>query len=275
MRADAWLLDVTEESDPGAADITPLDAHERERAAAFRRPVDRHLYTVAHLALRTLLAGLLGARPADLVFGREPCPCCGAPHGRPVLATPGPPPLHFSLSHTPGLVLVATAPVPVGADVEHRPAPESVRDLVSVLHPRERAEIEGEPEGEPRAAALGRIWARKEAYLKGLGTGLGRDPALDDLGGDPVREPGRHPEGWAVRDLLCGPRHHGAVALRTLVPGTKPAPGTGTGPGPGPGFGSESGSGSAPGSASGAEPRLRRFPSLAALRAEPPAPLGE
>ncbi|MFE4589906.1 4'-phosphopantetheinyl transferase family protein [Streptomyces laurentii] len=255
-RADAWLLDVTEEPGSGsghgpgpgdALDLTPLDAHERERAAAFLRPADRHLYAVAHLALRTILGGLLGERPAGLVFGRDTCPCCGGPHGRPVLAVPSPP-LHFSLSHTPGRVLVATAPVPVGADVEGRPAPESVRDLATVLHPRERAEVEAEPDPERRAAVFGRIWARKEAYLKGLGTGLGRDPGLDDLGGDldgdPVREPGRHPAGWSVYDLPCGPRHHGALALRAA-----PRPAAG--------------------------PRLRHFGSLAALRSELPTPAGE
>ncbi|GAA3390924.1 4'-phosphopantetheinyl transferase family protein [Streptomyces roseoviridis] len=229
MQAEVWLLELDET--PGAAfaaglDTTVLDARERERAAAFVRPVDRTLYTAAHVALRTVLGGLLGERPEDLAFTREPCPCCGAAHGRPALAVPGgdpsvPPPLHFSLSHTRGMVLIATAPVPVGADVELRPAPETVADLLSVLHPRERADIEAEEEPGRRAAAFGRIWARKEAYLKGLGTGLGRATTLDDLGGDGdgdqagAGEHGRRPEGWTLYDLPCGPAHHAAVALRS------------------------------------------------------------
>ncbi|MFI8960828.1 4'-phosphopantetheinyl transferase family protein [Streptomyces sp. NPDC053493] len=230
MQADAWLLELDETPDAGRAaefavkfaaglDTGPLDARERERAAAFVRPVDRALYTAAHLALRTVLGGLLGERPGDLVFTREPCPCCGAPHGRPALAARGtaataPPPLHFSLSHTRGRVLIATAPVPVGADVELRPGPEAVRDLLSVLHPGERAEVEAVAHPVRRAAAFGRIWARKEAYLKGLGTGLGRATTLDDLSGEPA--------GWTVDDLDAGPDHHAAVALRSARPATRP-----------------------------------------------------
>ncbi|MFF5974408.1 4'-phosphopantetheinyl transferase family protein [Streptomyces sp. NPDC012769] len=234
MQAEVWLLELDETPEAAFAaglDTTLLDARERERAAAFVRSVDRVLYTAAHVALRTVLGGLLGERPEDLVFTREPCPCCGAPHGRPALAVPGgeasaPPPLHFSLSHTRGMVLIATAPVPVGADVELRPAPETVADLLSVLHPRERADIEAEEEPGRRAAAFGRIWARKEAYLKGLGTGLGRGTTLDDLGGDgtgtgPAGER-RHPAGWTLHDLPCGPAHHGAVALRSPHATTEP-----------------------------------------------------
>ncbi|MER7516211.1 4'-phosphopantetheinyl transferase superfamily protein [Streptomyces sp. NPDC126499] len=236
MQAEVWLLELDET--PGAAfpaglDTTVLDARERERAAAFVRPADRTLYTAAHIALRTVLGGLLGERPGDLAFTREPCPCCGLAHGRPALAVPGgdlsvPPPLHFSLSHTRGMVLIATAPVPVGADVELRPAPETVADVLSVLHPRERADVEAEEEPGRRAAAFGRIWARKEAYLKGLGTGLGRAAHLDDLGGDgDVGDGGegghgRHPEGWTVYDLPCGPAHHAAVALRSPRATTRP-----------------------------------------------------
>lgn len=213
MQAEAWFLEVDATLSADALDTTALDAHERQRAASFVRATDRALYTVAHLALRTLLARRLGQRPEELVFGREPCPCCGAAHGRPVLAVPEPP-LHFSLSHTDGLVLVATAPVPVGADAQRRPAPEDVPGLLPALHPGERAALGTMPDPARRAAAFGRLWARKEAYLKGLGTGLGRDTTLDDLGADPA--------GWTVDDLPCGPRHHAAVALLAPRDRTEP-----------------------------------------------------
>lgn len=58
------------------------------------------------------------------------------------------------------------------------------------------------PEGCPTAFA--RLWARKEAYLKGLGTGFGRDIAADDVRGDLP--------GWCVTDLPAGPGHAAAVA---------------------------------------------------------------
>ncbi|MEU8763004.1 4'-phosphopantetheinyl transferase superfamily protein [Streptomyces sp. NPDC048659] len=218
MQAEAWFLEVGPPGPAPAVRTAPavpavFDAHERRRLAAFVRDADRELYTVAHLALRTLLARGLGRAPGELVFAREPCPCCGAAHGRPVLAEPEPP-LHFSLSHTEGLVLVALAPVPVGADAQLRPAPGDVPALLPALHPDERAAVAATPGTARRAAAFGRLWARKEAYLKGLGTGLGRATTLDDLGADPA--------GWTVDDLPCGPRHHAALALRAPRPATVP-----------------------------------------------------
>ncbi|MFE5297308.1 4'-phosphopantetheinyl transferase family protein [Streptomyces sp. NPDC056632] len=260
MQADAWLLDLDETRDAALVarlDASVLDTRERERAAAFVRAADRALYITAHVVLRTVLAELHDVRPEDLVFTREPCPCCGAPHGRPALdaATLSVPPLHFSLSHTRGRILIATAPVPVGADVELRPEPTAVEELLSVLHPLERAEIEaagdaaGGPAGEPtgRAAAFGRIWARKEAYLKGLGTGLGRAPHLDYVGGAP--EAGGAPEGRqepadATREPTqamlepTAPRPWAAPAPATTprlptVPAPAPAPRLPTAPAPG------------------------------------------
>ena len=60
-----------------------------------------------------------------------------------------------------------------------------------------------------RAGAL-RRWVRKEAYLKGLGTGLGLDPATVDLSVDPP--------GWQVLDIPAGSGAMSAVAVRTDGP---------------------------------------------------------
>jgi phosphopantetheinyl transferase len=49
-------------------------------------PADRHRYQVAHVMLRRVLAGHLGTDPSRLTFGRQRCPTCGGPSGKPVLA---------------------------------------------------------------------------------------------------------------------------------------------------------------------------------------------
>jgi 4'-phosphopantetheinyl transferase len=118
--------------------------------------------------------------------------------------------LEFSLSHTPGQVLVAIADVPVGVDVErHADDPVSLSRL---LHPRETAEIVGTSDPEEAALRFTRAWSRTEAYLKGIGIGLGRDPHLDYLGTDPA--PGRTLEGWIVRDVVVPDGYGAALALR-------------------------------------------------------------
>jgi 4'-phosphopantetheinyl transferase len=55
------------------------------------------------------------------------------------------------------------------------------------------------------------LWTRKEAYLKGLGTGLGRDLALDYLG---TAAPELRPPDWHVADLPMPPGHAAAFAVR-------------------------------------------------------------
>ena len=72
---------------PVAADV--LGRSERARADEMRRPADRQRYVAAHVALRVLVGARLGVPAADVTFGREPCPLCGGPHGRPTVACGG------------------------------------------------------------------------------------------------------------------------------------------------------------------------------------------
>ncbi|MFJ3669672.1 4'-phosphopantetheinyl transferase family protein [Streptomyces sp. NPDC090106] len=186
-----------------------LDEEERARARAFRHDRDRDAYVVAHAGLRGVLSVVLGVRAEALPLAREPCAGCGGPHGRPVLRTPG---VHFSLSHSGGLVLVALAPAPVGVDVEELATVKVMLSAQAALHPAEADELARLP-AYGRPAAFTRAWVRKEGYLKGLGTGLVRDPALDFLGTGPT--PADPAPGWSVRDVLVPSGYAAAVALRT------------------------------------------------------------
>jgi 4'-phosphopantetheinyl transferase len=212
---EVWRVPVTPANAAVAAAVgeTLLDPAENARAAGFRRAEDRALYQVAHVALRTLLAPRVGRPAADLPFRRAACPGCGGPHGRPEVATDGAP-LEFSLSHAPGLALVALAADPVGVDVEHRPAFTSAAaaDVAGQLHPDERAELAGLA-GVPErwTAAVLRCWVRKEAYLKGTGMGLGMGVGQDYVGLD---EGASEPAGWALRTVEVSGAYDGAVALR-------------------------------------------------------------
>ncbi|MBC3842395.1 4'-phosphopantetheinyl transferase superfamily protein [Streptacidiphilus sp. 4-A2] len=173
-----------------------LDAEEQARAARFVRPQDRDRYAASHLLLRRILARYTETAPEQLRFTREVCPCCGGPHGRPALADlPSAP--HFSLSHAGPLAMVAVAGDPVGADVEQWPAADAIDGLVDVLHPDEQAELKAVGND---LSAFSRLWTRKEAYLKGIGTGLGRAMDLDYVGD---RQPA--PVGWSLADTAAPP----------------------------------------------------------------------
>ncbi|WP_455361107.1 4'-phosphopantetheinyl transferase family protein [Streptomyces sp. SYSU K21746] len=185
-----------------------LDSGEQERAARFHRAGDRDTYLAAHVGLRLLLGAYLGTDPADVPLDRLPCPSCRKPHGRPVVRGN---PLHFSLSHTEGLCLFAFASTPVGVDVETVPELAAADEIAVLLHPRETAELSGFDAAE-RPFAFARVWARKEAYLKGLGTGLVRAPSLDYVGAVP--EGAAAPPGWTVSDVAVGDGHAAAVAVQ-------------------------------------------------------------
>ncbi|WRZ95446.1 4'-phosphopantetheinyl transferase superfamily protein [Streptomyces sp. NBC_01007] len=210
-----WLLTPPEEA-PLAFD--ELDAAERRRADAFRLRGDRTLYVAAHIALRRLLGGYLRTSAKELVFARADCPRCGGPHGRPVLSGAGPDAPHFSLSHSRGTVLVGIARAPVGVDVERLPRPERVEVCRSALHPWEQRELAA-LRAPDQPARFARLWARKEAYLKGTGVGVGGWTSKVYLGeGGPGAPP--RPDGWSILDVPCGPGHAAAVATRGPAPRT-------------------------------------------------------
>ncbi|MFH7597339.1 4'-phosphopantetheinyl transferase superfamily protein [Streptomyces racemochromogenes] len=207
-----WALDTTREVVGGhavAGAAALLDAEERGRADRLLRPGDRRTYLASHLGLRVLLGGYLGVAPGEVRFVREDCPNCGGPHGRPAVAGGG---VHFSLSHSGDLAYLAFAGVPVGVDVEGLPSAAAVADVLSALHPEERAEVAALPE-DGRRTALARVWARKEACLKATGAGLAEGLVEPYVGSAPAPAP---VPGWSLRDLPAPPGYAAALALRTL-----------------------------------------------------------
>ncbi|GHB72752.1 4'-phosphopantetheinyl transferase [Streptomyces viridiviolaceus] len=185
-----------------------LDRLETERAAAFRKARDRDTYLAGHVGLRLLLGAYLGVSPAEVPLERLPCPMCGEPHGRPVVRGDA---VHFSLSHSGGLCLLAFAATPVGVDIEAVPDLAVADEVGACLHPRESTELR-DLRAADRPAAFARVWARKEAYLKGLGIGLGRAMSRDYLGtasGAAATVPG-----WTIGDAAVDDGYAAAVAVR-------------------------------------------------------------
>ena len=211
---DVWVLSVSGVR-ADQADVSVLDESERQRAARFVRDVDRHSYLAAHIALRYVLGRHLETAPGELGFVRQPCPTCDGPHGRPVLAVPGSaaePPVQFSLSHGGDLVLVGIAGTHVGVDVEEVPEARVAADLSARLHPAEQREIAAAERPEVAFAA---VWTRKEAYLKGIGTGLSGGLAAHYLG---VTGLAPLPDGWHVLDVPVPAGYAGAAAVAGAPP---------------------------------------------------------
>ncbi len=203
------------------ADLAYLDAAETQRARSFLFPADRHRFQVAHVRLRQVLAGYTGTAAGDVPLRREPCPRCGGPSGKPVLApgsVPGPGGARttpwFSLAHSGDVVVIAVAGHPVGVDVE-RDATGCVCSLAAGFHPADAAWVAGVAEPARHAAVI-TCWVRAEAALKCSGEGIAHG-----LSGFPVRpfrdgcgqEETTCVHGCALRRLAAPAGYRAAVAL--------------------------------------------------------------
>jgi 4'-phosphopantetheinyl transferase len=204
--------------------------HDGERARAVRTadPVTAGSFIAGRFLLRLLTAELLGVPAADLVpcFSCPRCgPVSGADHGRPAYLLDGVPvPLALSLSRAGGFALLGALDlrgiVPAGAGAL---LPSLGVDLAAVatvvfdsfddvaLTPGERRAVRRLPAAhQDRARA--RLWTRKEALVKALGTGFAeRDP--DTVG---VLEDSRITDLHAVDGAVLEPL--GLIAAVAVVP---------------------------------------------------------
>ena len=142
---------------------------------------------------RRVLAGYLGCAPGAVVIDRR-CGFCGDPaHGKP--RVPGGT-VAFSASSAGAVAVVAVSRGgELGIDIAD---PRALADILGgelppgLLGAGEAAWVAAAPD---RVEALGRLWVRKEALAKAIGTGLVADAETLDTTADPL------PGGWALHDL--------------------------------------------------------------------------
>ncbi len=152
----------------GPEDLAVLSPAEHARGSSYRFPVDQHRYRVAHVMLRLLLGEVTDSPPAWLRFGREPCPVCGGPTGRPRLSEHETP--QFSLAHSGDTIAIAIGPDPVGIDCERLDG-RCVCELMTQMHADDASLVAGLPEPRRHEDIVG-WWVRAEAVLKCTGQGI-------------------------------------------------------------------------------------------------------
>ena len=130
--------------------------------------------------------------------------------------------LHFNLTHSHGVAIIAVCPGrPVGVDVE-RIRPEFAGEEIAArfFSPREQTMLRDLP-ADQRVEAFFRCWTRKEAFIKLLGAGLsfpldefdvslapGAPAELLALRGDNAAK--TH---WSLREIAAPPGHVATVAV--------------------------------------------------------------
>ena len=191
-----------------------LSADEIQRANRFYRACDRQRYVAARDLLRSILSLYVGDDPQNLRFTY-------GSHGKPALlaCTSGlSTDVRFNLSHSGGLALYAFGRGrEVGVDVEEiREIPDADAVSERFFSGVECRALQSLPD-QKRAAGFFRCWTRKEAYVKGIGTGLSHPLDSFNVWGTDTPVLLRHPDEpnmpWRLYDVYPARGFTGAIAV--------------------------------------------------------------
>ena len=182
-----------------------LSSEERRRADQLHSPFDRGRFLAARGWLRHLLASQLGCAPGEIRI-------VAGDLGKPRLACSE---LSFSAARTAGIALYATSwTMEVGVDIEAIRAVAEIDGIATrFMSPAEQRALMCLPP-EKRLEAFFQCWTRKEAFGKGIGTGLSfplRDLDVWDSGGRSITV-----FGWSVHQVDVAPGLAAAVAGASL-----------------------------------------------------------
>lgn len=184
-----------------------LAPEELERAARFAFENGRHCFVVARGLLREVLGRYLGLPPEHLAFRYNAS-------GKPELAgAAAERDLRFNVAHCGAdAVFALTLHADIGVDLERvRAIPDMLQMVSFALSDSEKREWNKLEATEWRRAFFD-CWARKEAFLKGIGEGLQRSPNEIEV---PLRhsqsdeslsvvDRGQSVGGWSLRSLSVG-----------------------------------------------------------------------
>lgn len=210
-----WLVGLdTQQFSPDG-----LSADEWARANRFHFRHDAIRYSHLHRTLRALLGDYLGVAGTALSFSI-------GEHGKPSLATPHRE-LHFNLSRSAdrGLIAVSRGSE-LGIDIERHKQTSDLLKIARSFFATDELHALEVLDAESRRIAFYDTWARKEAYLKALGTGLSKDLTSFSTVTNPITgftRVGDHlqaipVDGWTLSDIPLGPTFSGALVTQS-VPG--------------------------------------------------------
>jgi 4'-phosphopantetheinyl transferase len=215
-----WMIDLDIPRDEADRLSALLSESERSRARRRVRPTDASCLTVTWGKSREILAAYLDCSPEHVPIDRTEA-------GKPILGGSSPAArLSFSLSHSALVAYLAVAAGQgVGVDLERvRPTIDAVAVAARFFTARECRTI-GCLAGSGRRDAFFQTWARKEAYLKGLGQTVPADLRRCEIssasGGSPrvsaTELEGTKHSTWSLRDLSAPDGYVAALALEGRI----------------------------------------------------------
>lgn len=193
-----------------------LSEDEQRRANEFRFEEKRRHFIVGRATLRQLIGECLKANPVALEFSYTQ-------RGKPELAGLHTEKLHFNLSHSGNLALIALTRIcPLGVDLEQVRAVRYDAEIARRFFTApESASLESLPEDE-QTGAFFNLWTRKEAWLKATGVGISESLGrveISFLPGEPacvvnVVDKPEEAKKWTLVELKPAKGFVGALAIR-------------------------------------------------------------
>lgn len=212
-----WL--VSEEAPPGSLESI-LPPEELQRSLRMIRPADQRRYLSVRGALRGILGSYLRVSPPTISIAYSES-------GKPFLENQPDSrhALHFNVSHAGGLaVVVVSRGLRVGIDIERVREIEAASDILNdFFSAAEQAWVQSLPD-ERKTQEFFRLWTRREAASKAVGTGLLRSFSLFSMPARPLCPSGfclalpksareTAAQDWWMRDLSPAPGHAGALCV--------------------------------------------------------------
>lgn len=209
-----WLIDGRASGPDVESLLALLGPDERTRADACLTQADRREYVVAHAALRCIVADRIGVAPSQVAWRI-------GPHGKPHLNGHAQQ-VEANLSHSGDFCMVAlSASRPVGVDIQRLTTGLPPAALARRYFPPEEARLvlDAGPTV-TQAEVFARLWARKEALVKAVGSRLTLGFAVPVHGSGPltIHHPALSPEPVRVDDLEAPPGYSAAIALTGAEP---------------------------------------------------------
>lgn len=160
-----WRFKCTPDALPADACLKILAADEIRRSVRLLDDTKRKQFIITRASLRLILGRYLQTNPETLLFKYNQ-------HGKPQLAFPQEN-LFFNLSHSSDYAVLALSQVKkTGVDVEKTDFTINYRGIADQFFTSdERSTLDQVPEARQRRCFY-RLWTRKEAVLKAMGTGF-------------------------------------------------------------------------------------------------------
>jgi 4'-phosphopantetheinyl transferase len=204
--AHVWRTPLEQPAERVDEFLRTLDDDERARASRYHFDKHRRHFVVARGVLRLLLGRYLDARPEDMSFSY-------GSHGKPSLAGKHRASLlRFNASHSGELAVYSfVQEYEIGVDVEYVKSNFATEEIAERFFSASEIETLTALPKPGRAAEFFRLWTRKEAYIKAIGTGLSHPLNEFDVT-VPI-------ENWSITDLEVGTGYAAALAVNGPVHG--------------------------------------------------------